>query len=149
MRRAILVLVFLASLSLMPEAHSAKPFATDVFGTYVGFTSGASKSSFRLRFTPSLRLSYSYRLRGVSVRETYRAHGTGRFTGIAKARGRTIGVASGSWTNTARSIRASGRLTLPSGGSHRFSSRIKFGPGTVSVVTRAGGSAVRASGVKR
>lgn len=149
MRRVISVVVSIASIFILPEAHSAKPFTPDVFGTYVGFTSGANRSSFRLRFTPSLRLSYSYRLRGVSIRETYRAHGTGHFTGIAKARGRTIGIASGSWTNTARSIRASGRLTLPSGRSHRFSSRIKFGPGKVSVVTRAGGSAVRASGVKR
>jgi hypothetical protein len=139
------VLALLAAFALTVPAHSAGSFDGDVFGSYVGFTNG---SAFRLRFSPGLAVSASYRFRGVPLRESYRLSGTGHFTGIWKARGRLIATVAGTWTNSPRSLKASGKARLSSGGQRHFSVRLQFGQGTVSVVTRASGGVVRSTGVK-
>jgi len=131
-------------------AHAAGGFDDDVFGSYIGFRGGGSnKSVFQLQFSQSLQLSYSSREKGVLVREMYRVLESGRFIGIAKARGRIIATVSGNWTGTPRSINASGKARLINGRKRRFSSRINFGQGTVSVFTRGADGVVRSSGVKR
>jgi hypothetical protein len=143
-----LALAFLVALPAT-SADAAGGFDDDVFGRYVGFTGGSGNgSSFKLQFTQSLQLSYSYRVNGVSVREIYRALESGGFVGILRARGRLLGTVSGTWTGSARSIHANGKVRLANGRQARFSSRIRFGQGTVSVATRAAGNVVRSSGVK-
>ena len=141
--------LFIASLLinvLLPApGHAAQSFDTDVFGTYVGFTNG---NSFRLRFSSDLRISNKYRTKRIRVREDYRLLESGYFTGILRIRGRAAATMSGRWSNTPRSIRASGKVRAYTGKQQRFSIRMTFGPGTIAVTSRAAGSVIRASGVK-
>lgn len=145
----VAIALCLASVFAATPTRAAGNFDNDVFGRYVGFMKGGgAQSPFKLTFTRSLQLSYGYRLRGVAIREVYRALESGRFIGTIKARGRMIATVSGNWNGGPRSIKASGKTRLANGRQARFSSRVRFGQGTVSVFTRAGGNAVRSSGVK-
>lgn len=140
-----ILFALLAAIATTVPARSAGSLDDDVFGNYVGFTAG---SAFKFRITRGLSISASYRVRGVPVRENYRLRESGRFTGIWRARGRLIGTVSGRATNSRRSINATGRARLSTGAQRRFSVRIRFGPGTVSIITRGAGGVFRSSGVK-
>jgi hypothetical protein len=105
-------------------------------------------SAFNLRFTPTLRLSASYRIRRIPVREAYRFSPTGTFIGTARARGRLLATYSGTWSSSQRVIRANGTTRFQNGRTSHFAARIRFGTGTIQTVTRSGAGVVRASGVK-
>jgi hypothetical protein len=137
---------------LTPSARSAEALDADVFGRYSGFlrASGAIRysSAFQLSFTPTLQLSVNYRIRRIAVREVYQFSTTGSFVGTARARGRLLQTSSGTWSNTARMIRASGTTRSQNGRKSNFSARIDFGSGTIQTLSRSGSGVVRASGVK-
>jgi hypothetical protein len=139
-------------LFLTPRAQSADALDADVYGSYSGFlrASGAIRysSAFQLSFTPTLQLSVNYRIRRISVREVYQFSNTGSFVGTARARGRLLQTSSGTWSNTARMIRASGTTRSQNGRKSNFSARIDFGAGTIQTLSRSGSGVVRASGVK-
>ena len=139
-------------LFLTPPAQSAEALDADVYGSYSGFlrASGPNgySSAFQLSFTPTLQLSVNYRIRRIAVREVYQFSTNGFFVGTARARGRLLQTSSGTWSNTARMIRASGTTRSQNGRKSNFSARIDFGAGTIQTLSRSGSGVVRASGVK-
>jgi hypothetical protein len=139
-------------LFLTPRAQSADALDADVYGSYSGFlrASGPNgySSAFQLSFTPTLQLSVNYRIRRIAVREVYQFSTNGSFVGTARARGRLLQTSSGTWSNTARMIRASGTTRSQNGRKSNFSARIDFGAGTIQTLSRSGSGVVRVSGVK-
>jgi len=137
---------------LTPSARSADALDADVFGRYSGFlrASGPNRysSAFQLSFTPTLQFSVNYRIGRIAVREVYQFSTTGTFVGSARARGRLLVTSSGTWSNTARMIRAAGTTRTQNGRKFKFSTRIDFGAGTIKTLTRDRSGVVRASGVK-
>lgn len=146
---ALLTAVHVIAFPFPASAQDAEGFDEDVYGSYIGFMGGSSnESSVQLQFSESLELAYNYRLKRVPVREVYRVMESGRFTGTVQSRGRILATVSGTWKESPRSIVATGKSRLSNGKRTRFSQKIRFGQGTVSVLTRTGKSALRFSGVK-
>ena len=139
-------------LFLTPRAQSADALDADVYGSYSGFlrASGPNRysSAFQLTFTPTLQSSVSYRIGRIAIREVHQFSTNGSFVGTARARGRLLVTYSGTWSNTARMIRASGTTRFQNGRKSNFSARIDFGAGTIQTLSRSGSGVVRASGVK-